>query len=147
MLDKKWWKNFVKKKEKRTILHPCALPPAGPPYQGCVQGFPLFVVSECGDFGISKFYSVMSLHSLLPPAVWNSETLSCVINSTSAKRLPSRAPGSCRYFRLLRAQACPPRDVMTRESVPRPPYPLGQAQCLQTALGIRLRLLFVLWLL
>lgn len=92
-----------------------------PPHQGCVH--PLFAHPQCGDFRISKFNSVISPHSTLPLAVWNSETLGRVINFTFEKSLLCRAPGPCHCFRLLRGQACPHGGIMAKDSVPRAPSP------------------------
>jgi len=39
------------------------------PHQGVCSGHSLFACSQCGDFRISKFYSVISPHSTLPLAV------------------------------------------------------------------------------
>lgn len=46
-----------------------------PQNQGHVQGHPGFVLSQRGDFGISTFYSAISLPPSLPLAIGNSETL------------------------------------------------------------------------
>ena len=99
-----------------------------PPHQGYVQGYPLFAPSPCGDFRISNFYSVISLHSTLPLAVGNSETLGRVINFTFEKSPLCRALGPCHCFRLLRGQACPHGVIVANESVPRPPRPLYHCQ-------------------
>lgn len=107
-------------------------------YQEFVQGYPLFAPFQCRDFRISNFYSVISLHSTLPLAIWNSETLGRVINFTFEKLPLWRASGPCHSFRLLRGQTCPHGGTAAKEYVPRPsccPLYHCQARHPRTALG------------
>lgn len=108
------------------------------PHQGAAQGDPLPALSpEGGHFGISKFYSVISLQLAWPPVVWNSKTAGCVINVIPEKsqlcraQVPAIASGS--------SGARPAHmEQNGQETVPRPPRPVplpgpAPAGCIRNA--------------
>lgn len=80
-----------------------------------------FVPSSCGDFGNSVLDSAISLHSTLPVAVCDSETLGRVINFISEKPLLQGAASPSYCIRLHGASSIRLGRIMARGSVPVPP--------------------------